>query len=55
MSKLLSLPDPSHDVYAALWLGALLIASGAATEPLPDHLEHLTRRYFALYPPEVEA
>src|ERR1044071_7639652 len=39
MTKLLSLPDPSDDVYAALWLGALLIASGAATEPLPHHLE----------------
>jgi len=30
MTKLLSLPDPSHDVYAALWLGALLIASGTS-------------------------
>jgi len=52
MTTLLSVPDPSHDVYAALWLGSLLIASGAAT---PDHLEALTRRYFALYPPEVKA
>jgi hypothetical protein len=43
------------EVYAALRLGALLVAAGELPDPLPPQIEELARRYFELYPPEVKA
>jgi len=49
-------PGPrSAEVYAALWLGALLAAAGELPDPLPPPIEELARRYFEAYPPEVKA
>jgi hypothetical protein len=42
-------------VYAALWLGALLIADGAAVDPFPTGIEELAWRYFDAYPPDAMA
>jgi hypothetical protein len=44
-------PGPA-EVYAALWLGSLLIAGGAAIDPLPAEL---AGRYFKAYPPHAKA
>ncbi|HEU5275126.1 MAG TPA: hypothetical protein VFU97_15805 [Xanthobacteraceae bacterium] len=44
--------DPAAEVYAALWLGALLAATGAPIDPFPPALADLARRYFELYSPE---
>ena len=50
---------PSHpgpaEVYAALWLGALLAAAGELPDPFPPPMEELARRYFERFPPEVKA
>jgi hypothetical protein len=43
------------EVYAALWLGALLAAAGELPDPFPPPIEELARRYFEAYPPEVKA
>jgi hypothetical protein len=43
------------EVYAALWLGALLAATGQLPDPFPPTLADLARRYFSAYPPEVKA
>jgi hypothetical protein len=43
------------EVYAALWLGALLAATGAPIDPFPSALTDLARRYFERYSPEVKA
>jgi hypothetical protein len=41
---LTSHPDPAAaEVYAALWLGALLVASGQPRNPLPPPIEELAR------------
>jgi hypothetical protein len=47
-------PGPS-EIYAALWLGALLIAAGELPDPLPPQIEELARRYFERFPPDVKA
>ena len=47
-------PGPS-EVYAALWLGALLVAAGELPDPFPPAIEELARAYFELFPPEVKA
>ena len=43
------------DVNAALWLGALMLASGSITDPFPAELEEVAARYFALIPPTAKA
>jgi hypothetical protein len=43
------------EVYAALWLGALLVAAGELPDPFPPPIEELARRYFELHAPEVKA
>jgi hypothetical protein len=47
-------PGPS-EVYAALWLGALLAAAGELPDPLPPPIEELARAYFERYAPEAKA
>jgi hypothetical protein len=42
-------------VYAALWIGALLVASGELRDPFPPEIEELARRYFEAYPPDARA
>jgi hypothetical protein len=42
-------------VYAALWLGALLVASGELRDPFPPPIEELARRYFEAFPPDAKA
>jgi hypothetical protein len=44
-----------REVYAALWLGALLAAAGELSDPFPPQIEELARAYFELYAPEVKA
>jgi hypothetical protein len=43
-------PGPA-EVYAALWLGALLVAAGELPDPFPPAIEELARAYFEAYPP----
>jgi hypothetical protein len=43
------------DVYAALWIGALLVASGELSDPLPAAIEELAREYFERFAPEAKA
>ena len=43
------------EVYAAFWLGALLLASGAIRDPFPADLEQLATTYFERFPPTVKA
>jgi hypothetical protein len=43
------------EIYAALFLGALLVAAGELPDPFPPALEELSRRYFEVFPPEVKA
>jgi hypothetical protein len=38
------------EVYAALWLGALLVAAGELPDPFPPPIEELARRSFEVYP-----
>jgi hypothetical protein len=47
-------PQPA-EVYAALWIGALLVASGELADPLPPPFEELAREYFARFAPEAKA
>lgn len=47
-------PGPA-EVYAALWLGAILRATGAPIDPIPPALADLARRYFEWFPPEAKA
>lgn len=47
-------PGPS-EVYAALWLGALMAAAGELPDPFPPPIQELAQRYFEVYPPEVKA
>ncbi len=54
MTTTTSTPGPS-EVYAALWLGALLVAAGELPDPFPAEIEELARRYFEAFPPEVKA
>jgi hypothetical protein len=43
------------EVYAALWLGALLHATGELPDPFPPQIDELARRYFEALLPEVKA
>jgi hypothetical protein len=43
------------DVYGALWIGALLQASGAIQAPFSAELEEVAARYFELFPPTTKA
>jgi hypothetical protein len=60
---ILSIPDPEIDttqpgpaeVYAALWSGALLVASGELSDPFPPAIEELVRTYIERYAPEAKA
>jgi hypothetical protein len=45
-------PGPA-EVYAALWLGALLAAAGELPDPFPPPIKELAGRYFEAYPPEA--
>jgi len=47
-------PGPA-EVYAALWLGALLVAAGELPDPFPPPIEELARRYFEEFPPDAKA
>ena len=50
--------DPAKhasEVYAALWLGALLAAAGELPDPFPPPIEELARRYFERFPPNAKA
>ena len=48
------IPGPA-EVYAAFFLGALLVAAGEILDPFPPPIEELAGRYFEAYPPEVKA
>jgi hypothetical protein len=54
-------PDPGPTtagrakVYAALWFGALLVASGELPDPFPPAIEELARDYFERFAPEAKA
>jgi hypothetical protein len=43
------------DVYGALWIGALLLASGAIQDPFPSELDEVAARYFERFPPTTKA
>jgi hypothetical protein len=43
------------EVYAALWLGALLVAAGQLPDPFTPPIEELARGYFEAFPPEAKA
>jgi len=47
-------PGPA-EVYAALWLGALLVAAGELPDPFPPPVEELAGRYFEEFPPDAKA
>jgi hypothetical protein len=42
------------DVYGVLWIGALLLASGAIQDPFPSELEEVAASYFELFPPTTK-
>jgi hypothetical protein len=49
-------PTPGlAEVYAALWLGTLLVAAGELPDPFPPPIEELARRYFERFPPRAKA
>lgn len=41
--------------YAALWLGALMLAGNAAFDPFPDELDDLVLTLFQLFRPRAKA
>jgi len=45
-------PGPA-EVYAALWLGALLVAAGELPDPFPPAIEELARTYFERFAAEA--
>jgi len=50
------LPEPAApDIYAALWLGALLLASGSTMDPFPAELDQLVLEYFLRFRPAARA
>jgi hypothetical protein len=44
-----------EDFYAALWVGALLIAGGTAVNAFPDDLDELAVEFFSRFPPIAKA
>jgi len=52
-------PEPAPagpaEVYAALWRGALLVASGELRDPFPPPIEELAWRYFEAFPLDAKA
>ena len=47
-------PGPA-EVYAAFFLGALMVAAGELPDPLPPQIEELARAYFERFPPDGKA
>ena len=45
----------SRRVYAALWIGAWLVASGAAVDAFPDDLDQLAAQFFLRCRPAAKA
>jgi hypothetical protein len=45
----------SEDFYAALWIGALLLAGGAAIDAFPDDLDELALEFFERFRPIAKA
>jgi hypothetical protein len=43
------------DVYDALWIGALMLASAMIKDPFPPELEEVAVTYFELFPPTTKA
>jgi hypothetical protein len=43
------------EFYAALWIGALLVAGGAAVDPFPAGLDELAARFFTRFRPAAKA
>jgi hypothetical protein len=43
------------DVYGALWVGALMLASAMIKDPFPPELEEVAVTYFELFPPTAKA
>lgn len=49
-------PEPApEDFYAALWLGALMLAGDAAIDPFPDELDELAMQFFERFRPIAAA
>ena len=44
-----------EDFYAALWIGALLLAGGAAIDAFPDDLDALAAEFFDRFRPIAKA
>jgi len=55
MTTPLPTPATAPDIYAALWLGALLLASGATIDPFPAELDQLALAYFRRFRPVARA
>lgn len=49
-----SRPGPD-EVYAVLWIGALMIATRRLRDPLPAELDELAHVYFACFAPAAKA
>lgn len=43
------------DVNDALWIGALMLASGSIRDPFPAEFEEVAAKYFELFPPITKA
>jgi hypothetical protein len=44
-----------EDFYAALWIGALLLAGGTAVDAFPDDLDKLALEFFERFRPVAKA
>jgi hypothetical protein len=44
-----------NDFYAALWIGALLLAGNAAVDAFPAELDELAMEFFERYRPTATA
>lgn len=43
------------DFYGALWIGALMLASGSIEDPFPAEFEKVAASYFEMFPPTTKA
>jgi len=49
------LPRDLEAFYAALWVGALMVAIDALADPFPSEFDQIAAVYFELFPPVAKA